>query len=239
MMPRDGGRDAGRRDAGRRDSGPEPFDAGVDAGTDAGRDAGPPMCPAGSSTPAAGKLAIVELMVSSNTAADSGEWFEIRNISACPVALSGIQISTLGTGPGPHTMNTTRMLMPFGDPSQGDRLVLAQSNSAGDNHGLPTPGYVYGTNINMDNASDTLTLRYSGAVVHSVTWSSTTAYRTSISRQFTNTGTPQAASDIGTVTGIWCDSSEVYSNTAGGPYYGSPGRTNCVCPLNGTACPPP
>lgn len=201
--PRDASADAGppMMDSGRPDSGPP--------GTDGGRDAGPGVC-----APAAATIEISEIMVASQTGSgDRGEWFEIHNLSGCPIDLTGLEIDAGVT----HTM-TSGLL------TAGGFFVLAQSVVPAENHML-VPGYAYGTTVTFANSAGVLVLRSSGMEIARVTWGSTD-HRTGASRQLSRGAT--MATGLGSSS--WCDSTDVYSTATGGPYLGTPGMLNRPCP---------
>ncbi len=227
----DAGRDAGRRDAGgdagqvAMDAGPPMTDAGppmTDAGPP-GMDAGPPMMDAGlgfdsgltTCSPTPGSLEISEILIASQTgAADRGEWFELRNLGSCPINLAGLVIDVSGTT---HTV-TAGLL------TAGGFFVLAQSGDALENHELGQD-YVYGPALRFGNSGGTLVLTHAGTEVARLTWTSTD-HRTGRSRQLSRGATmPGALGSTG-----WCDSTDVYSTAVGGPYLGTPGMVNAVCP---------
>lgn len=225
-----GGVDAGRRDAGSvglPDAGPPPMDAGpgADAGPpfDAGPDGGPGMdsgglvdsgpgggCPADDPT-----ITISEIMVSSQSGSgDRGEWFEIRNEASCTVDLTGLEIRV---GAASHTI-TSGLL------TAGGYFLLAQSMDTMENHDL-TPDYVYGTGVSFPNIGGTLSLRSGMNEVARVSWGSTD-YRRGASRQLSRSASE--TEPLGDSS--WCDSTNVYSMASGGPYLGTPGMRNEVCP---------
>lgn len=230
VTPADTGtvRDAGGRDAGpttMRDSGPPPipdagpprlpdagtpFDAGGGSGDGGGVDAGGfTTC-----TPEPTNIEITEVMVASQSGAgDRGEWLEIRNLTSCPIDLTGLEIQASGS----HVM-TSGLL------TAGGVFVLSQSTDSVENHGLSTD-YAYGTSVRMSNSGGTVRLVYSGTEVARVTWGSTD-HRTTASRQLSMGTTMSPA--IGGAG--WCDSTNVYSSEAGGPYLGTPARINDACP---------
>ena len=215
-------RDAGPRDAGRtrvdagHDGGSTLPDAGSDGGgrVDAGHDAGGGV-DAGGCGPGPANIEISEIMVSSQTGSgDLGEWFEIHNLSRCAIDLTGIQIQSGGT----HTVASGLL-------TAGGFFVFAQSADAAANHML-RHDYVYGSGVRFSNSSGTLTLSApGGAEIAHVSWGSTD-HRTGASRQLGDgaTMTPSIGASA------WCDSTDVYSMSAGGPYLGTPAMLNRACP---------
>ncbi len=178
---------------------------------DAGVDAGPSLC-----VPSSTNMEISEVMVASQTGAtDRGEWFELHNLTGCPIGLSGLEIDIGGVT---HTV-TSGLL------TAGGLFVLAQSGDPTENHGLGDD-YVYGASLRMSNIGGTLVLSHpmSGEVAR-VSWGSTD-HRTGSARQL-GMGRPMTNS-LGGVG--WCDSTGVYSMAAGGPYLGTPGMINATCP---------
>lgn len=210
--------------SGQPDAGRPSLDAGRDAGqapADAGtvvRDAGPPVdafvpsCP-----PSPGNLAIVEVMVASRSGSgDLGEWFEVKNVGACTIALAGLVIAS-PSAPEIHTVGGG--LLP-----PGSLFVFAQSDDPADNHGL-TVDHVYGGAITFGNSADSLVLSYEGAEIDRVHWSST-SFRVGTARQRSNDATRRGG-DLS--LSPWCDSTNEYSSAAGGPYFGTPGIPNHGC----------
>jgi hypothetical protein len=215
------GRDAGAGDAGRSE-----LDAGVpDAGApDAGvRDAGPRDAGAPTTcAPAPGRLAIVELMIASQSGTDRGEWFEVLNTGTCVVDLRGLVLSS-PTGAGVPVTHTVTV----GTVTPGRSFVFALSGDPAENHGL-TWDYVYGTGTSSDiflgNTGDSLTLLdASGATIDSVVWGD--AFTRGAARQFPSSLSPSLNDDWSR----WCDSRRIYSTT-GGTFFGTPGGGNDACP---------
>ncbi|WP_236605796.1 lamin tail domain-containing protein [Sandaracinus amylolyticus] len=211
---RDGGRDASV-DAMVIDSGPRDSGMPIDSGTDAGAmDSGPATCP-----PTATNLAIVELMIRTETGTeDRGEWIELLNAGDCLIDLGGLEISS---PPATYTIPAGHLLEP------GERFVLAQSTVAAENRGLVYDLSYTGSNIVLDNNGDTLALIAGGTTIDSITWSSAIVPE-KYSFEFPDTRPIAQNASLGN----WCQASisNIYSNTAGGPYYGTPGAPNGACP---------
>ncbi len=219
VVPDGGPVDAGPRDGGPPDAGPVdagPPDAGrVDAGP---ADAGPPRC-----SPALGRLVITEVMIASQAGTDNGEWFEIENPGTCAVDLTGLVLSS-PTSAGEPVMHT----MTGGTVAPGQYFVLALSADPVQNHDLDFD-YVYGTgalsDIYLGNSGDELSIWYGGVELDYVAWDAT-GFTRGYARQF-----PRAtALDLNDDWSLWCDATGIYSTSAGGPFYGTPGSRNGTCP---------
>jgi len=175
---------------------------------DAGRDAGPSLC-----DPSPTNMEISEIMVASQTGSgDLGEWFEVHNLTACPINLTGLVI-TIGRA---H-------MVASGLLTAGGFAVFAQSAEAGENHGLGED-YAYGP-LGMSNSGGEVVLSFSMTEIARVAWNSTD-HRTGRSRQLS------AGASMSSALGGsgWCDSTAVYSTSPGGPYLGTPGMVNAPCP---------
>ena len=194
------------------DSGPEDGDSGPGDPEDAGT----PTC-----APAPGALAIVEVMIASQSGSDRGEWFEVVNTGSCAVDLSGLELGSPTTDGAPvtHTVST-------GVLSVGDHHVFALSGDPAGNHDLPWD-YVYGTGTRSDvflgNTGDVLTIAYAGIELDRVEWSSAD-YRQGATLQYP----PGAAYSANCDISRWCDAERVYSTTSG-TYFGTPGAPNDGC----------
>lgn len=199
--------DAGPRDAGPPDAGPQ------DAGP---QDAGMPGCP-----PTSDRIAIVEVMIASKTGAgDRGEWLELLNAGDCTVDLGGLQLASPAGGPdGPeatYTISAGRTIAP------GARIVLAQSMSPTENHGLMFDE-VY-TALVFDNGGDWIELRSGAEVIDRVEWNSIDV-TPGTSRRFPD---ERSIAD-NHIRNAWCASTALYS-TAGGEFRGTPRGANGSCP---------
>ena len=209
LVEHDGGSpDAGPADAGSPDAGPP------DAGPP---DAGPTPC-----APAPGRLAIVEVMIASQSGTDRGEWFEVLNTSTCTVNLSGLVLESPTTAGVPVTHTVS-----MGTVAPGGQFVFALSGDPLENHGLAWD-YVYGTGTTADlflgNTGDDLLLRdASGREIDRVHWAD--GFTRGASRQFPRSLPAADNADWAS----WCDSVSVYSST-GGLFYGTPGARNGTCP---------
>ena len=172
--------------------------------------------------PAPGRLAIVEVMIASQSGTDRGEWFEVLNTGGCTVDLSGLVLESPTTAGIPVTHTVSMGLV-----APGQHFVFAQSGDPVENHGLAWD-YVYGTGTTADiflgNSGDDLLLRdASGAEIDRVHWAD--GFTRGASREFPSDLSPSDNDDWAS----WCDSVALYSS-AGGLFYGSPGTRNGVCP---------
>jgi hypothetical protein len=204
-------------DAGPHDTTRPPADSSVPTDTGVARpDTGPATC-----APTAASVAIVEVMIASQSGADNGEWFEVVNTGGCTVDLSGLEIGSPTTDGAPVTHRVST-----GTIAPGGSFVFALSGDPVENHGLMWD-YVYGSGTRSDvffgNAGDVLTIAYGGAELDRVEWSTEHVVR-GASLQYPRGASIAGNSDIGR----WCDSVRVYSTT-GGTFYGSPGLANDPC----------
>lgn len=213
-----------------RDSGVTPTDSGL---VDAGRDSGPAdsgvVRDSGTGgtfcMPSPTNMAIVEVMVASQSGSgDRGEWFEVQNLGACPIDMTGLIVeSPTGSG-SPRTHEVTRGVL-----TAGGFFVFGQSGDPADHHGLPVD-YVYGsgtTGVVLNNSTDSLILSFGGTEIDRVAWGSTD-HRTGASRQLSRGAESGDNSSLGATS--YCDSTDIYSSATGGPFLGTPGARNRACP---------
>ena len=109
------------------------------------------------------ELVIAEIMKDPDPTPDeTGEWFEIVNVSDAPLALDGIGFTDEG-GTG-FTVVTNDVLEP------GAVYLFAVSDDPALNDGL-APDYVYDTaDLRLGNGTDTLVLTYEDVTVDTVTY---------------------------------------------------------------------
>jgi hypothetical protein len=137
-----------------------PVDANTPPAKDAGHDSGTvaAMC---SGSIAAGDLAIVELMISSESGTDQGEWVEVLNMRTCTLNIGGITISSPrgSIAPNSVTVPSGALLAP------GATFVVADSSSSTANHNLPGMLFSWNASNVLENDSDTVTITSSSNVI--------------------------------------------------------------------------
>ena len=150
---------------------PPDGDSGIPPIDDAGPppdDGGPTLCP----PMAAGDLAIVEFMISSQTGSgDRGEWVEIQSTRTnCSLNLNGLHVeSPRGTETPDSVDITDDVLLP-----PNGTFIVADTVIAELNHNLP--GLVYswvGTDV-LKNDGDTITVSMGGTTIDTLTYGSWT-----------------------------------------------------------------
>jgi len=121
--------------------------------------------PLRSTTAAENPVVINEVMADPAAVTDDrGEWFEVRNTGSSSVSLQGWTI--VSSNDAVHTISSSVSV------AGGGFAVLGRNGTKSKNGGV-TVNYVYGTGINLANASDWLVLRNgSGVTVDSVAWAS-------------------------------------------------------------------
>ncbi len=162
---------------------------------------------------AAGELVITEILKDPTTTNDAdGEWFEVYNASAVPIALCGWTIRDDGTDS--HTMTTDVTVLP------GDYAVFARSGSELLNDGV-TADYVY-AGFTLGNSDDEVVLENDGVVIDRVDY--TTSFPNSSGYSLTLNPLSLDAVSNDTAT-QWCRASSYY-----GVYNrGTPGVANDGC----------
>ncbi len=164
----DGGRgdagipDAGRGDAGAPDAGPA--DAGVDAGPPANgcidRVTGKARAPR---VPDVGSLVLTELMADPSAVSDAmGEWVEV--LALREVDLNGVALSN---GSGSNSVLTSTLCLSL---KAGGRAVIARSDDASLNGGLPSVAGTFAFNLANSAGNHVLRLAVDGRLLDAVTW---------------------------------------------------------------------
>ena len=170
--------------------------------------AGPEFRPRSASAVTGPLLVINEVLPDPNAVPDDrGEWFEVHNAGTTSVNLQGWTIYS--GNDAAHTISTSLTV------AAGGYAVLAENGVKSKNGGV-TANYVYGTALNLANASDWIAIRdASGTTVDSVSWSSAP---TGASR-----GVKDPTSDNTSVGGTnWQTSTSVF----GKGDKGTPGKVN-------------
>jgi hypothetical protein len=158
--------DASTPDSSAPDSSPPPPQ---DSGT-----VGPPnACP---SPAGAGSLAVVELMIASQTGSgDKGEWVEIQNTQGCAYNLNGLHIES----PRGSLVDSVDITTDYWLPPNGI-FVIADSADAATNHNVPTPPlWTWNAGNTADvlkNDGDTITISMKGTVVDNFTYPALVLY---------------------------------------------------------------
>ena len=164
----------------------------------------------GASAPAAGELVITELQPDPDAVADeTGEWFEVLNLSAGAVDLSGCELADQGTDS--HTIVGSVVVEP------GAYAVLGRSEST---NGGVTLDYVYGTDISLGNSGDELAIRCAGALIDEVVYLGSWPFGAGAATQL-DASAGAANDDVGQ----WCEATAVY----GDGDLGTPGSANGAC----------
>lgn len=164
----------------------------------------------GVSAPAPGDLVITELQPDPDAVADeTGEWFEVLNLSAGAVDLEGCELADLGTDS--HTIVGSVVV------EAGAYAVLGRSESV--NGGI-TLDYVYGTDISLGNSGDELAIRCGGALVDEVVYLGSWPFGAGSAAQL-DASAGGANDDVGQ----WCEATAVY----GDGDLGTPGSANDAC----------
>ncbi len=161
--------------------------------------------------PTSGQLVFSEFMARSiSGGGDLGEWVELTNVSTGTLDLQDCQLQDSVAG---HTIATSVVVLP------GQQVVLAASDDTLVNHGLE-PDYVY-QGIVLNNADETLSLVCGGALVDTVTYTSTWVVL-GTSTQLSSDLLDATANDE---SANWCPSTASY----GDGMLGTPGAGNALC----------
>ena len=110
-----------------------------------------------------GDLVIVEVMQNPAAVDDSaGEWFEIINVTARPIALAGLTFADAGTD------GFTIPILDVTSIAAGTRLVLGQNDDLDSNGGVVVD-YVF-SSMSLTNGSDEIIIRNHDVVVDEIAW---------------------------------------------------------------------
>ncbi|QSQ20763.1 lamin tail domain-containing protein [Pyxidicoccus parkwayensis] len=204
--------DGGRPDAGTMDGGTT--DAGVPANSCIDRSTGKARA---SRVPDSGSLVLTEFMADPSAVADAtGEWVEV--LALRDVDLNGV---TLSNESGSSTALTSTLCLSL---RAGGRAVIARSEDASVNGGLPS---VFGTfSFNLANSEGNRMLRLSveGRLLDAVTW--TTAAVPGVSSQVDPTRSDPMRNDL---AGSFCPAPTAARYGLGDR--GTPGMENRSCAL--------
>ena len=174
-------------------------------------------CIGGAETPTEGDLVISEFMArSGSSGTDRGEWVEIWNPQPDDGLAFNLQGCVLGDASRDnHEFEDILLVLP------GEHLVLARSDDAGENHGLPVD-YVY-SNFSLSNSGDEIILACGDTVVHSVVYENGDLIETGASAQL-----DLDTEDRG-LSGFCVTPAENTYGDAG--KVGTPGDANVSCPI--------
>jgi hypothetical protein len=178
--------------------------------------------------PQSGDLLITEVMASPRATTDStGEWIEVR--ARASVDLNNLTIATTGSS----TRISSMSCLPV---TAGDFALLARSNDAFVNGGLPTPKAVYGSLTFADTTNQRIAILLGDAGIDDVALFPSTSGRSWQLDQ--NKLDPVSNKDPNN----FCRSTKPWSLDGGGDL-GSPAAANEVCPaivdaglIDGVSC---
>ncbi len=168
-------------------------------------------------SPAPGSLVITEIMDDPDpTDDDSGEWFEILNVSRDPIELTGITVSDdrgESFGIGDVIVLEPESLMLFG-----------ASDDTSKNGGF-VPDYLFDTQLfHLGNDADEILLSLDGVLIDGVAYDSDFPHQKGKSRSVDPIGMSSARNDD---PAYWCEGDGDYGTDGN---QGTPGGTNDSCP---------
>ncbi|GEM_PF-1280471 len=213
------GADAGGSSSGGNDGGGSSSGGSQDAGpaqyTDIGCQLVPPALPAGS-------LVINELMINPKKTIDQfGEWIEIHNPTANPIALGGLIV---GDATGTQSFKIAGCTLFV---NAGGFVVLGVNGDSAKNGGYK-PDYVYSQNdLSMNNVAGSVVLKVGTTVIDQVTWTLETWPYSELDGKAASLDPAKAAADKNDKYPFtWCPSSVPMQLGD----FGSPGKKNPICP---------
>ena len=174
-------------------------------------------CVGGAEAPGEGQIIISEFMArSGSTGTDRGEWIEIWN----PQPNEGLAFNLQGCvlrddSRDNHDIEDILLVRP------GERLVMARSDDADENHGLPVD-YVY-SNFSLSNSGDEIVLQCGETVVHQVLYENDDLIGAGVSAQL-----DLNSEELG-LSGYCLTPEENTYGTA--EKVGTPGSENVACPI--------
>jgi hypothetical protein len=162
-----------------------------------------------------GDLLITEFMANPSAVSDAnGEWFEVYNNSGVTVGIGDL---ILADNAGSHTVNSTATI------AADSYAVFCNNSDSGTNGGV-TCDYEYGSDLNLGDGGDVITLEYGGVTFDEVdygsavsAWSISSGYSLSLAH-----GELIFDDSDNDTEDYWCDSS---TSMSGGDY-GTPGTAN-------------
>ena len=165
--------------------------------------------------PGAGELVITEIMQNPAAVDDTvGEWFEVRNVTAGTLDLSGVTMKDKGADL--HVISPSKPLL----LKAGAHLVLGRAANLG---GGVEPGYVY-TGLALGNASDAIILQGTAGLIDEVAYDNGLTFPDpdGASMSLDPAATTATDNDLGA---NWCTGKVAY----GAGDLGSPGAANPPC----------
>jgi hypothetical protein len=166
--------------------------------------------------PAAGEIVITEFLANPEASEEAdGEWIELA-------ALGDFHLNGLELGRTVGEIDTTIEVEPCIPISAGEFVVVARSEDAATNGGLPVVHATF--DFSLVNSDGSLFVGYGGEVLDEVTWASTTAAAaTSLDPDATDPGANDDEASF-------CPATDVY----GDGDLGTPGAENPQCGGSGT-----
>ncbi len=172
-------------------------------------------CSGAGAAPAAGDLVLTEIHKNSDPTPDeTGEWFEVQNVSFAEVDLCGVLLSDLGTD--------THIVASSVRVGAGGYAVFGRSSDTATNGGV-TVDYVFdGARFQLGNDEDELVLSLAGAELDRVIYDQKLfpdVKGRSMQLQVVDT----TSNDTGA---NWCEGTATYGTDGN---VGTPGAVNDVC----------
>ncbi len=178
-----------------------------------------PLEPVGSDA-GPGDLAIVEVMQNPAAVDDpAGEWFEIINVTARPIALAGLTFADEGTDGFTIPMSDATSI------ASGARLVFGRNSDVGSNGGVVVD-YVY-SSMSLTNGSDEIIIRNHNVVVDEIAWDGSPVWPDPNGASMSLSGDLDPSIEDNNVGRNWCVSVTPF----GIGDLGTPGAANDVCLL--------
>lgn len=164
-------------------------------------------------TPGVGDLVITELMPNPNAVPDSvGEWFEMINVSASSMSLTGCTIADAALQ---HIIAGELTV------GAGERVLFAKSADSVINGGMSAVDYVY-PDIALGNMGDSMSLTCESVEVDIVVYDSSWPHASGVSMQL-DPGAQDSVSNNS--SSAWCSGASAY----GDGDLGTPGEANGDC----------
>jgi hypothetical protein len=166
----------------------------------------------------AGALLITEIMRRSGLGSpDPGEWVEVLNTTAGPLALDGCRLSDSNGQLFTMLPAIPLILAP------GGRVVLGTTTDSASNGGLFVD-QAWGPSYSLDNIFDEVTLRCGGVIIDRVQWVSGWPGGEGVAMQLSPAILTSAGNDAASA---WCDAVSMYGPNG---LLGTPGQPNAACP---------
>ena len=189
-----------------------------DGNPDAGDGCSPACTLEGAKPPKPGDLVITEIMANPAVEESSGEWFEVHNVTAHAITLTGV---TIADNSGQELLTQDKLVI-----AAGGYFVFGSGTLAA--NGAADFLYAYsGSKIQFANTGDEVTLRLDKVVLDTVVFTSAkNGWKTltsGVSYQLDVSKTDTVANDLGA---NWCLSKKNYGPAA---EMGTPGKVNGAC----------